>query len=253
MSFLIGLLAGVFGGLVGLGGGVVMVPMMTGWLKLSQRQAQGTSLVALVFTGLSGGVAYGMNQSVDWLAAVLLAVPAMATAWWGAKYCDTLSERKLKRVFGIFLIVIAGFLLLKPCLHPLSGVTVFGVKVAVLVGTGLFTGFLSGFLGIGGGAILIATMVLVLGYGQHMAQGSSLLAMVPVAVVGALIYRRLGNISASPLKGIVPGILVGAYAGAQLANFFPETGLRYIFAIVLIGTGLRSLMTKRGEEEEACG
>lgn len=253
MSFLIGILAGVFGGLVGLGGGVVMIPMLTGWLGLTQQKAQGTSLVALVFTGLAGAAAYGLNHSVDWTAAVLLAVPAMLTAWWGARYCDTLSERKLKRLFGIFLIVISVLLLLKPCLHPFSGATVMWLKILVLVVTGLFTGFLSGFLGVGGGAILIAAMVLILGYGQHTAQGSSLLAMVPVAVVGALMYRRLGNIAIGALKGIVPGILMGAYAGAQLAYFLPDAGLRYIFAAVLIGTGLRSLIKKDEGENGTCG
>ena len=57
MSFLIGFLAGIFGGLVGLGGGVIMIPLMVGILKLDQHKAHGTSLVALVFTGISGAIA----------------------------------------------------------------------------------------------------------------------------------------------------------------------------------------------------
>ena len=52
--FLIGIVAGMFGGLVGLGGGVIMIPLMVGVLKLTQHQAHGTSLVALVFTGIAG-------------------------------------------------------------------------------------------------------------------------------------------------------------------------------------------------------
>ncbi len=57
MSFLIGFIAGIFGGLVGLGGGVVMIPLMVGILKMGQHKAHGTSLVALVFTGISSTVA----------------------------------------------------------------------------------------------------------------------------------------------------------------------------------------------------
>ena len=53
MGFWIGVLAGAFGGLVGLGGGVVMVPLLTGWLGFHQRLAQGTSLIALAFTGMA--------------------------------------------------------------------------------------------------------------------------------------------------------------------------------------------------------
>ncbi len=65
ISFVIGLAAGVFGGLVGLGGGLIMIPLMVGILKVSQHRAHGTSLVALVFTGLSGAVSYALNGSID--------------------------------------------------------------------------------------------------------------------------------------------------------------------------------------------
>jgi uncharacterized protein len=65
MSFIIGLTAGAFGGLVGLGGGALMIPMMVGFLKLTQHKAHGTSLVALVFTGLAGAVTYSFQNNVD--------------------------------------------------------------------------------------------------------------------------------------------------------------------------------------------
>ena len=60
INLLIGLVAGMFGGLVGLGGGVIMIPLMVGVLKLTQHQAHGTSLVALVFTGIAGAINYSM-------------------------------------------------------------------------------------------------------------------------------------------------------------------------------------------------
>ncbi len=79
MSLLIGFLAGVFGGIAGVGGGAVMIPMMVGILKLSQHRASGTSLVTLVFTGIAGTIAYAANGHVDFLAAFLLAVTAISS------------------------------------------------------------------------------------------------------------------------------------------------------------------------------
>lgn len=73
INLLIGVAAGFFGGLIGVGGGIVMIPLMVGVLKMKQHMAHGTSLVALVFTGLSGAITYALNGSVDIIAAVLLA------------------------------------------------------------------------------------------------------------------------------------------------------------------------------------
>src|SRR5512147_2059236 len=102
--FLIGIVAGMFGGLVGLGGGVIMIPLMVGVLKLTQHQAHGTSLVALVFTGISGAATYALQGSMDLTAAALLAATAIVTARAGAHYAHSLSEWVLKRSFGGFLV-----------------------------------------------------------------------------------------------------------------------------------------------------
>ncbi len=61
-----------FRGLVGLGGGIIMIPLMTLWLKVTQHKAHGTSLVAVVFTGLIGATAYFAYGTGDWKVALLL-------------------------------------------------------------------------------------------------------------------------------------------------------------------------------------
>ncbi len=241
MSLLIGLAAGFFGGLVGLGGGVIMIPLMVGVLKMNQHKAQGTSLVALVFTGLSGAITYSLKGSVDILAAVLLASTAIFTARAGARFAHALPEWKLKRFFGGFLIFVAFLLLVKPYLpqaaEPITG----WLKVFVFLLTGAFTGFLSGMLGVGGGTIMVPAMVLLAGFSQYMAQGSSLLAMVPIGMVGAYTHWRLGNVRTEILPALIPGILIGSSLGGSIANLLPEIALRVIFAIILVRTGLKNL------------
>ncbi|NHM27739.1 sulfite exporter TauE/SafE family protein [Desulfofundulus sp. TPOSR] len=250
MSLLIGLAAGFFGGLVGLGGGVIMIPLMVSILKMGQHKAHGTSLVALVFTGISGAVTYALNGSVDILASVLLASTAIFTARAGAHLANALPEWKLKRSFGGFLILVSLLLLLKPYLPHASRHVTGWLEILILLLTGIFTGFLSGMMGVGGGTIMVPSMVLLTGFTQYTAQGCSLLAMVPVGIVGAYTHWRLGNVSTSILPGLVPGILIGTYLGGSLAHILSEGVLRIIFSAVLIWTGIRYLRTPKPQTGE---
>jgi len=251
MSFLIGLVAGIFGGLVGLGGGVIMIPLMVGLKKLTQHKAHGTSLVALVFTGIAGAATYFLQGSVDMMAALFLAITAIFTARAGATFAHALPEWKLKRSFGGFLIVVSLLLLIKPYLPGLVLSTAGWYRAVVLLMAGMFTGFLSGMMGVGGGTIMVPAMVLFVGMGQHMSQGTSLLAMVPAGGVGAFTHGRLGNVESSLLAGLIPGILFGTYLGGTLAHILPEDALRMIFAAVLIWTGARYLKTRSPERKTA--
>lgn len=239
MSFLIGLIAGIFGGLVGLGGGVLMVPLMVSFMGIGQHKAHGTSLVAVVFTGIIGAATYALHNTLDLWAAVILSVSALWPVKLGAKYCCELPELKLKRAFGAFLIFVSLFMLLKKYIPSLPYTDMGVSKILILMITGAVTGFFSGLMGVGGGAIMIGGMVLLAAFDQHTAQGSSLLAMVPSGVVGAYTHWRLGNVETGFLKGLVPGIILGTYAGGSFAHLLPEFTLRVIFAAVLIWTGIR--------------
>ena len=250
MIFLVGLIAGIFGGLVGLGGGVIMIPLMVGIKKFTQHKAHGTSLVALVFTGIAGAITYLLKGSVDIVASALLAGTAVFTARAGAKFAHALPEWKLKRSFGGFLIFVSLLLLTKPYLPGLVLSTAGWYKAVILLLTGVFTGFLSGMMGVGGGTIMVPAMVLLTGMGQHISQGTALLAMVPAGGAGAYAHGKLGNVEGAVLAELIPGILVGTYLGAILAHNLPESALRIVFAAVLIWTGSRYLISKTDSPEK---
>lgn len=249
LNILIGLAAGFFGGLVGLGGGVIMIPLMVGLLKMDQHKAHGTSLVALVFTGLSGAVTYALNGSVDLIAAALLASTAIFTARAGARFANALPEWKLKRSFGGFLILVSLLLLAKPYLSQFSEPATGWTKILILLAAGILTGFLSGMMGVGGGTIMVPSMVLLTGFTQYIAQGSSLLAMIPAGGVGAFTHWRLGNVNTAILPGLIPGILAGTYLGGSFAHILPEGALRLVFAVVLVQTGIRYLRAPKPQNE----
>jgi uncharacterized membrane protein YfcA len=243
-SFLIGLSAGAFGALVGLGGGVVMITLMVRGFKFTQHQAHGTSLMALVFTGLAGALTYYHHGAVDIPAAACLAATAMFMARFGAVHAHSLSEWKLKRAFGIFLICVSLLLLAKPYLAhlaPLSHPAARWVQIVTLLASGAVAGFIGGMMGVGGGSIMVPAMVLAVGLSQYVAQGTSLLAMVPTGLVGSYTHWRLGNVVTWILPGMILGIITGSFLGGSLANFLSEAALRLVFASVLIWMGIRDI------------
>lgn len=249
IGLVFGLLSGFFGGLVGLGGGIIMIPLMVGILKLSQHMAHGTSLVGVVFTGLMGAVTYSMNGSIEVVPGLILASTAIITSRFGARYANSLPEWKLKRAFGYFLFFVTLIFWLKPYLGAFSLATATGAKVIVLLCIGAFTGFLSGMMGVGGGTIMVPAMVIFAGMGQQVAQGVSLLAMIPASAIGAWTHHRNGNVQTKILPGLVPGILLGTFAGGSLAQILPEVALRIVFSIVVIYTALKNVRAKRPETD----
>jgi len=240
-AFFAGLFAGAFGALLGLGGGVLLVPLLAGPLGLSQHEAHGTSLVAVSLTAVVGSLAYALGGAVDWKAAAWLAATAMVAARYGARATRRLSRRALRRIFGLFLLV---FALLLPFKHRLPHVRAGGAGAlswAILLFAGGLAGFLSGLLGVGGGTVMVPALVLGGGLDQHLAQGTSLAAMVVPSLVGAYTHWTLGHVRRDVVPGLLLGVAVGAFLGGQVALGIPEATLRTLFAVILVWMGLRYL------------
>jgi uncharacterized membrane protein YfcA len=105
---IIGLAAGMLGGLIGIGGGVLIVPALVFFLAYSQQQAQGTSLGLLVLpVAIFAVVNYYKKGYVDFRAVALLAVGFMAGSYWGSKLALTLPQETLKKCFAIFMLLLA--------------------------------------------------------------------------------------------------------------------------------------------------
>ena len=108
-----GFAGGGFGGLVGIGGGAVMVPLMTSFANMTQHQAVGTSSAAVAGTGLAGMLSFGSAGAVDLLAAAALASTAMLTARMGARYTKQFDPVALQRAFACFQLAVAPMVPLK--------------------------------------------------------------------------------------------------------------------------------------------
>ncbi len=239
IGLLCGFLGGLLGGLIGVGGGVIMIPLMTWLAKISQHKAHGTSLVAIIFTGLVGAGTYYFHGSVDWRASLVIAVSAVVTARFGALFAHSLPEKKLKKAFGFFLIFASLLLLAKTYVTQADYGFSLWQNVAVFLTIGCLTGFVSGMMGVGGGAVMVPPLVVLANMEQHMAQGTSLLAMIPGSITGALTHHKLGNVEMKIALGLAAGSLLGSYLGATAASYIPEMYLRLVFVAFALWMSIR--------------
>lgn len=105
--------------------------------------------------------------------------------------------------------------------------------------TGIIAGVMSGFLGIGGGIIMIPCMVMVLGIPMQTAVGVSLAVIIPTAVMGCLRHHALGNVDWSVFLPLALGAVVGALLGVEIVRLVPAEIAKRIFGILLVVVGLQ--------------
>lgn len=117
-------------------------------------------------------------------------------------------------------------------------------SVAVLVAIGLAAGVLAGVLGIGGGIVMVPALVLLLGFGQHVAQGTSLLVIIPAAIVGSWLHYRHGRFALRDAMSLALGGILGAVIGSWMALSIEGDALRVLFAIFLLVSGVRILLAR---------
>jgi hypothetical protein len=237
-AFIIGLIGGAFGGLVGLGGGVVMVPLFTLWAGLSQHEAHGTSLAAVIVTGTVGAWLYGSHGHVSWSSAGWLAAASVVASYLTAQYAARIPGARLKRYFGVFLLVVAVMLLVRDRL-PLADGGQGQPFIWMLLIIGGLAGAIAGLLGVGGGILIVPLLVLGTGLGQHVAQGTSLAALILTGVTGTLVYARHGHFRRDILISLLPGVVVGSWIGGHGAIGISGSALRVVFALLLVWLAIR--------------
>jgi uncharacterized membrane protein YfcA len=252
----IGLVAGIFSALLGVGGGLLMVPAMVYMLNVRQHRAHGTSLVVILPTAIAGVSQYAREGHLDWRVALYLAIGGVIGAMYGAKLANRLKAPALKRAFGIFVVTVGMVMVATPDRFGSSGGGLLGQNAAAtgVLFAGLIAGVVSGLLGVGGGIIMVPAMVFLLGLSQHAAQGISLAVIIPVSLSGALIHYRKGNVISSLALPLSIGAVLGAYVTAHWVGRIQGGTLRLLFGIFLIAVGVSMVgrPRRRGGSSRGC-
>jgi len=239
-GFVIGLTAGVGGGLMSLGGGTLVIPMLMGWLKLSPLAARGTALTVSLFTATIAGLVYAQHGMLDLRAILWVAMPALLVTPLAAAWSENWPATKLKAGFGL-VVLLGGLMIIFRDLFITRALVPEDLQIPYLLAVGVFEGLVAGVIGISGGPILAPFFVLGLGMPQQLAQGCSLLARLPAVLSGVGENWRLGNVHFSLIPSLALGAVIGAWLGSKIALALPEHGLRIAFGILLILLGVHYL------------
>lgn len=230
-----------------MGGGFLLVPLQVMWSGASQRRSSGTSLAAILPIAMAGAVIYYAGKrtpEVD-LAVALNLLPGSALgALIGAHASRKVPEAALKMVVAILLAVVG----LKELHDVVFGSTSIAAEAAtfglphylLITAIGLVIGVLSGLTGVGGGIFMVPALVLALGLSQRVAQGTSLVAILPTAAIGAITYHRHGNVDTRAAGWIAVAGVPAAGLGAALALWLPVTVLAGLFGAFLLFASVRT-------------
>jgi uncharacterized membrane protein YfcA len=229
----IGLGAGLLSGLFGVGGGTVIVPLLTILARFEHRLAAGTSLAAIVPIATVGVISYAARGSVAWIPALILAAAAVVGAQFGTWLLARLPVNVLRWAFVVFLaVVIVGLFFVIPSREAHLVLTVW--STLGLIATGLVTGLLSGLLGVGGGVIIVPTLMLGFGASDLVAKGTSLLMMIPTAVSGTFGNLRRRNVDLPAAACIGVAACTTTALGAWLASLIDPLAGNVLFALFVV-------------------
>jgi len=250
---MLGLVAGVLAGMLGIGGGLVIVPALMVLLQYQgfdsaslAHSAIGSSLVTIIPTSVVSTWAHHRKRAVDWQVFARMSPGLLVGAMMGALLADQLQSLWLQRLFGLFLMLVAVQMLLgkfnKSTNEQLPGAWLLSMAGAII-------GSVSGLLGIGGGTM---TVPMLARYGKPLAKAvaTSAACGLPIALAGSLGFIWLGERQADFSTGYVywPAVLaisatsmLAAPWGAALAHNLPVSILKRVFALLLVLVGLKLL------------
>lgn len=255
LYLVVGTVAGTLAGLFGIGGGLVIVPVLIFGFQMQQvspevaaHLAVGTSLATIVFTSLSSIRSHHVKKAVRWDLFRPMMVGIIAGAALGAWTASLLSGAALQLIIGVFVVAMGLKMLFQA--NPRPGRDVPGLVGLGLAGSGI--GWASAIFGIGGGTLTVPFLSWC-NVRMQQAIGTSAACGLPIAVAGALTnvatgwqHPSLPDYSAGfvylpALLGVTLTSVVFARFGAELAHRLDARMLKRIFAILLIVIGIRFL------------
>ena len=272
---LVGVLIGIASGLLGIGGGTVMVPIFRLAFEMSATMSTATSLFAIIPTSISGAISHVKGKTC---------IPALGIAAGLGGACMSPIGVWLAQLSPDWLVMLAAALIigysainmfkkafkLRPAGQPATGVDAAAAPSLTSLGDaaasaptaddsslsrkqllqgaaiGLVAGLASGYVGVGGGFIMVPLMLSIIGIPMRKASGTSLIAVMILAIPGVIEQGIIGNINYLAGIAIVIGTIPGAVIGARLVTKVPERTLRLLFGCFLIVAAVMLVLNEVG-------
>jgi uncharacterized protein len=257
----LGFAVGVFGTVVGAGGGFILTPILL--LLYPHDSAQtltAISLAAVFFNAASGSVAYARQRRIDFRSGTIFALATVPGAIGGALLVGVVSRQVFDTIMGAVLAVLAAWLIAgerwplreprgyleRRTLVDRAGQT-YAYRVPVVRGAvySLGVGFLSSFLGIGGGVIHVPLLVRALGFPTHIATATSHFVLAVMAGTGTVTHLVIGSFHHEGLRRTIAlsvGVVAGAQLGAHISLRLHGRVIHWLLAAALLALSARLLI-----------
>ena len=250
---LVGAAAGVFSGLFGIGGGIIIVPSLILLAGFPLVKATGTSLAAILLpVGILGVIAYYRAKIIDLRASAYIAAGLLMSVALGAWLANKLPVDIMGKFFAIFCLFISwNFIDPVRRFRRLTGKDVPAKpepesnprpSALALIPIGLLAGVLAGMFGIGGGNIIVPLLTLVLGFPAKRAIATSLGAiLLPFGLPGVILYYHRGTLDLAAAAWIACGLFLGTVIGAVITIRLPSKTVKLLYGLFLIFVAARFL------------
>lgn len=251
LLILLGLVVGVYGTLVGLGGGFLLVPLLLFlYPHESPKTITSISLAVVFFNALSGSIAYIRLRRINYRIGLVFGAMAVPTAAIGALIIDLFPRRIFEVIFGSIITTMAILLWLHPKIlinpNEKAGVEVRSnpseINYPLATALGFGTGFISSLLGIGGGIIQVPALIHFFHFPVHMATATSLFMMTLMSFSAVTAHLITGEYSGNLviIAFLTMGVMGGSQWGARISQRLEASFILHLLALALgfVGLGL---------------
>ena len=224
-------------GILGSGGSILTVPVLVYVLHQSPKVAIGGSLAIVGAIALIGAARYAQQRLISWRHLLLFGVPGIFGTYGGAWVSKFVPGAVQLVVLAVIMLIASWAMFKPPRFHDDAAST--GKPVVLLIAAGLGVGIVTGFVGVGGGFLLVPALVFLGGLGMHRAVATSLAVIVINAASGFVKHHAMLSAAGQALDWRVIGlfILIGGAAsliGNYAARRIPQRRLRQVFGVFLI-------------------
>ncbi|MGY4533334.1 putative membrane protein YfcA [Pseudomonas sp. TE3786] len=241
MYVVLGMAMGTLGGLFGIGGGLVTIPILGVLFNLDQQMAQGTALLMVLPNVLLALWRYNQRNRVVPRNALMLIVPSFCLAWLTSLFAVRLDPQIMRVAFVGFLLVLVLFNLAQMFWHKPTGERQLRYENRLWI-LGAASGVTGGLFGVGGGVVATPLLTSVFGASQVVAQGLALALAAPSTGITLVTYAVHHHVNWAMGIPLAVGGLLSISWGVRLAHALPEQVLRALFCVFLLVCGALLLL-----------
>lgn len=228
----LGFAAGVLGSLLGLGGGIIVVPVLT-FLGFSPTTAASNSLFAALSNSIASTISYSKQKRIEFSLGLKLGLLSIPGTIFGAIMSTDVTPGIFKILFGLILIASAAYLFLRKKIRDKEKTLSFQM-IFFVIGASFFAGIISAFFGIGGGIIFVPLMVVGIGMTMKKAAPTSQLILLFSSLSGIITHSLLGHPDFTQSGFLAIGSFAGGIVGARLSIDIKERYLQILVSVMIL-------------------